>query len=89
MIAIRQRQMVSCESPKARPARRHESGCGAAIMSRTSATIRSGLCTRAIGVSLRPDQLDQLDPQPEQRHRCAPVRVPERVNDFETVAFGL
>ena len=76
MIVMRQRQAVWREIPKACAARRYESGCGASTMSRASAAIRSGLCTRAIGVPLRPDQ---LAPQPEQRQRCAPVRVrPQR-----------
>src|SRR5680860_542955 len=41
-------------------------------MSRTRATKRSGRCTRASGVPLRPDH---VAPQAEQLHRCAPVRV--------------
>lgn len=57
MIIMRQRQDI---------------GCGASIMPRASATTRSGRCTRASGVLLRPDQ---VAPQPEQFHRCAPVLV--------------
>jgi len=72
MMAMRQRQTVLRDVPNASAARRHESGCGAAIMSRNSAATLSGRCTRASGVLLRPDE---VAPQPEQRHRCAQACV--------------
>jgi hypothetical protein len=72
MIAIRQRQMLSRDAPSASAPRRQDIGCGASIMSRASATTRSGRWTRASGVPLRPDH---VAPHPEQFHRCAPVLV--------------
>jgi hypothetical protein len=56
------------QSPRTSAARRQDIGCGASIMSRGSATIRSGRCTRARGVPLRPDHAAL---QFEQRHRWA------------------
>lgn len=71
MMASRQRQVLWRDASRTSAARQQDIGCGASIMSRASAATRSGRCTRASGVPLRPDH---VVPQPEQRHRCAGPR---------------